>query len=215
MKYCTLDRILLSINRELGDSPFSETDIVEWVGEAMEFLQVLPILQESVKFIKVKENKAYIPDGLVHILQIAKLEEEIVLTQFLEKTMTINEESPCECEAKFDCKDNSYKWEYKSWVTSEVRTRGFSPIRLANKVFFKSLVCKGDDYDKLHHSCENEYSILKGVRPELLFSFKDGIVAISYVRILTDPDTGYPLIPDQADFIAAIQYYLSGKFLKL
>lgn len=211
MKYCTLDRILLSINRELGELPFSETDIVEWVGEAMEFLKVLPILEESVKFIKVKDNKASLPDGLVHILQLSKLEEELVLTEFIEKSLALEDDSSCDCEAKFDCKDNSYKWEYRSWVTSEVRTKGFSPIRLANNVYFKSLVCKEKDYDKLYHSCQHEYSLSKGMHPELIFSFKDGIVALSYVRLLTDPETGYPLIPDQADFISAIQYYLKWK----
>lgn len=211
MKYCSVYRILLSVNRELGDIPFSETDLVEWIGEAMEFLNVLPILEESVKFLKVKDNKATLPKGLVHILQLAKLEKEIVLTQFLERNIKTVDRDPCETDYKLDCTDNSFIWEYRSWIKSDIRTSGFSPIRLSNHSFFKSLVCKENDYDKLYHSCDHEYSILKGESPELLFSFKDGIVALSYVRLLTDSETGYPLVPDQADFISAVQYYLKWK----
>lgn len=43
------------------------------------------------------------------------------------------------------------------------------------------------------------------------FTFKDGVVICTYSRLLTDPATGHPLIPDNANYLEAICYYIKWK----
>lgn len=214
IKYTTVDRLLSIINRELGEANvFTDEDIVEWVGEAMEFLSVYPVLEESVKFLDVKDYKAPLPKNLMHILQIAKLESSYFLEEFVETVKTPKKENPCEpkqCDC-YNSKEEAFEYSYKSWINYTKHNDGFIPIRLSDNAFLKSLVCKEDNYKELYESSQEEYTIIGNESKELLFNFKEGIVAISYVKMATDKSTGYPLIPDHADFIAAITYYIKWK----
>lgn len=214
IKYTTVDRLLSIINRELGEANvFTDEDIVEWVGEAMEFLSVYPVLEESVKFLDVKDYKAPLPRNLMHILQIAKLESSYFLEEFVETVKTPKKENPCEpkpCDC-YNSKEETFEYSYKSWINYTKHNDGFIPIRLSDNAFLKSLVCKEDNYKELYESSQEEYTIIGNESKELLFNFREGIVAISYVKMATDKSTGYPLIPDHADFIAAITYYIKWK----
>ena len=72
LKYVTIDRIFSKINRDLKGTEINESDVIEWIGEALEFLEVPQILVEDVKFLKVKDYHAEVPQGLHMITQIAK-----------------------------------------------------------------------------------------------------------------------------------------------
>ncbi len=63
--------------------------------------------------------------------------------------------------------------------------------------------------ENLYSSCQDEYTI---VQDQLRFSFKEGFVALAYLRQVTDEETGYPMIPDDESAKAAITYYLAWKF---
>lgn len=216
MEYVGTDRILSIIDRELGEAnSFTEDDLIEWVGEAMGFLSVFPILEEKVRFLTVKDFKATIPQGLVHILQLAKLDKQEYMELFT-KSEEKPKEDKCGCEASEEetgCPkvDDYLPLTYTTWVRKCEEIGGFTPIRLSNHNFFKTLVCKEKNYEKIYQAANDEYSIIGTSNPELLFSFKDGIVALSYASIATDKDTGYPLIPDQSDFISAVTYYIKWK----
>lgn len=72
LKYVTIDRIFSKINRDLKGTDLNESDVIEWIGEALEFLQVPQVLVEDVKFLTVKDYHVEVPDGLHMITQIAK-----------------------------------------------------------------------------------------------------------------------------------------------
>jgi hypothetical protein len=55
---------------------------------------------------------------------------------------------------------------------------------------------------------EDEYTI---VGDRLRFSFKDGFVAIPYVRQKIDSTTGFPMVPDNIYARSAINYYVIWK----
>ena len=103
------------------------------------------------------------------------------------------------------------QYEYLDWASSKSIYTKYSPVRLANHVFFNSLVCKDDNAEDLYTSCGrgDEYTI---AGDQLRFSFESGFVAIAHSRTPLDPETGYPMIPDDESCRAAITYYLGWKF---
>ncbi len=100
------------------------------------------------------------------------------------------------------------QYEYGPFRNSSYFQRDWEPVRLSNHSFFNTLVCREEQFKELYSSSENEYTI---VQDKLRFSFKEGFVAISYLRQPTDPETGYPMIPDDESIRAAITYYLGWK----
>ena len=112
-----------------------------------------------------------------------------------------------------DCETPSYKpffdlkWEYQPWINSGYYQERFTPVRLSSSVFFNSLVCKEKD-QSLYSSCIDEYSIVGTVEKKLRFSFKDGYIALAYMRTAIDEKTGFPLIPDNQSCLMAITYYI-------
>jgi len=72
LKYVTIDRIFAKLNRDLKGTDLNESDVIEWIGEALEFLEVPQVLVEEVKFLTVKDYHADMPDNLHLLTQIAK-----------------------------------------------------------------------------------------------------------------------------------------------
>lgn len=106
------------------------------------------------------------------------------------------------------------KYEYSLWMTNTYYRDTYTPVRLANHSFIGSLVAEEDESIKkgLYDNTRDEYTIVGGF-PNLClrFSFPEGLVALSYVRTMIDEKTGYPLIPDDSSFMAAITYYIKWK----
>lgn len=100
------------------------------------------------------------------------------------------------------------QYEYGDFRCSSFFRRFWTPVRLGNHSFFNSLVCREQQFQELYSSSEDEYTI---VQDKLRFSFKEGFVAISYLRQPIDVETGYPMIPDDESVRAAITYYLGWK----
>lgn len=71
-KFVSIDRVLSKLYRDLGLSDISEIDVIEWTGEALEAIGTVPLLEECVAFIEVKDHKAELPSGLHAIIQVAR-----------------------------------------------------------------------------------------------------------------------------------------------
>lgn len=107
------------------------------------------------------------------------------------------------------------KYEFSGWLGNTYYRENFTPVRLANHSFIGSLVAEVKDevnHRLYNQSTIDEYTIVGGY-PNLClrFSFKEGLVALSFVRAKVDEETGYPLIPDNSLFINAISYYIKWK----
>lgn len=103
------------------------------------------------------------------------------------------------------------QYEYLGWVHSKSFRTKFTPVRLASHTFFNTLVCQTTQGDGLYNNTNylsDEYTI---VQDQLRFSFKDGLVAVAYLRTKVDSATGYPMVPDDESAKAAITYYLGWK----
>jgi len=143
LKYVTIDRVFSKMGRDLKGTELNESDVIEWIGEALEFLKVPQILEEKVSFLKVEDYHAEMPSNLHMITQIAKNKENKIECTCESTEEGVVEGTTCDCceEAKFLNLD----WTYTLWTSSPEYLRNFSPVRLATGTFFNSLVCKEKD----------------------------------------------------------------------
>lgn len=104
------------------------------------------------------------------------------------------------------------QWEYNIWRNSEFFNRDFIPVKLSDHTFFNSIVCKESNKDLYKYiPNQEEYTIAGTINKKLRFSFKEGLIALAYLRTAIDKETGYPLIPDNESYMAAITYYIKWK----
>jgi hypothetical protein len=228
IRFTSLDRILSKLYRDLGLEEISETDVIEWSGEALEFLSNVTLYEPAVALLEVKNYTAKLPQGLHNIVQLVRDNLYIKPNKCEEKE-----------EAKFyvadilkDCGvcnnctvENFLKIDVDSWVLTDYNNSfnvtvilntvlqnksRYTPIRLSNHTFFNSLVCQEEDID-IYKSCQDEYTIIDDI---LRFSFKDGFILLSYNRQMLDKETGYPLVPDDVSVISAITYYITWKYFQ-
>lgn len=93
------------------------------------------------------------------------------------------------------------------WVSSSYYQANYTPVRLAVHSFFDTVVCQEEGWETLYRTVKDEYV---PDWPFLKFSFKEGSVAIAYLRNKTD-DRGLPLIPDRVEYLQAITAYVRWK----
>ena len=252
LNYTSVERVFSKIVRDLGHDQFSETDVIEWVGDALDAMKAVDILEEAIAFVEVKNHQACMPRFANSIIQIARNNEwslenrEGCTTAALLEQLTIPSQEDCPpCNRELGCQDVRYipvdslgnpifeedRYEYRpninvlaeyiDWVRCDAFRRKWSPVRLKNHTFFDSLVCRetGIDTDGLYtnnsgrvRNIEDEYTIVGYDRNNpgnttLRFSFREGFVAIAYLRQHLD-DRGYPLVPDSYSHLTAITYYV-------
>lgn len=70
--YVSMDRVLSKIYRDLGLEEISETDVVEWAGEALEAIGAIGLYEEAIAFAEVNNHQIDLPNGLHSITQIAR-----------------------------------------------------------------------------------------------------------------------------------------------
>ena len=217
---------------------FSESDVIEWTGEALEAIDAVTMLEECVEFSEVKNHMVELPKFTNSIVMIAEHNGDYINTTPLNIIESLEENSKT-CEHKTDCSCENvtqkyipvdhtgypifdgdvYEWqpninvqaEYINWSTCDVYKDKWTPVRLANHAFFNSIVCQEPDSDKLYQNSRSEYTIIggKGIR----FSFQTGYVAISYLRQKLD-ENNYPMIPDHYAYTTAITKYVTMKLME-
>lgn len=218
--YVSIDRIFSKYIRE-GGTEFEEGDVVEWVGEALEFIGAIKYYEEAIHFADVKNHQCELPKWLHSIIQIARntctdslaknsicdsdvaqsISEEIfTLFTTSKNSLVLNDEEIPYYKSFFDLKCG-----FNTWCGSGLYNNCYAPVRLATNTLFNSLVCN----TSCNNYSNNEYKIIKG--KTIRFSFKEGSVAIPYTRQVVDDETGYPLVPDNISYTTAITWYIKLK----
>lgn len=227
-----IDRIIRNTGFDID-----ELDLITWIGEAMFEMEVSNTLEERVAFGEVEDHRIKLPKGLRFINQIARhnsynkkwktkklcgygeaYRQDVDLNMLC--PVNIYEDTPENCCEKIEtdcngCAILDHKKVYyipyfdvlmnnNSLSNNNYYKKNYTPVRLKNHSFFNSLVCKEDT--ELYSSYYDEYNIV-GKQSELLFSFKEGSVAISYKRTILDED-GYPMVPDRIEFQKAVESYV-------
>jgi hypothetical protein len=238
-QYASIETLLAKLDRDYKDHDFAESDVIEWAGEALEFIGAVPQYEEAVAFIEVKNFQAAVPSGTHAIIQIARNtcwtpQEKCICPQDVVETLT--DEEGVHVPVALDCNGtpvNAYELayyrpyfdlqaEFGNWSISSLHERCFSPVRLSDHTFFNSVVCMpneatGISLEDLYSNCQDEYTLTaKG--KIMRFSFQEGMVAVSYTRQCVD-ENGFPMIPDHTSFLTAITAYIRlmherGQFYK-
>ena len=212
MKTVTVDTIFNSLGRNFKDNQVDEIDVIEWIGEALEHMKVPQIQEEAVSFLEVKDFECLLPQGFNMVLQIAASTNTVDLGQvamyFKSDIVQSEEDLVYNDDGEIDLLlTPAYSLKYNTWVSSGTYNNYFEPVRLSNNTFFNSIVCKEKKVIP-YANCRHEYTV---VDDRLRFSFKEGIIALSYLKTKTDKTTGYPLIPDDISYITAVTYYIKWK----
>ena len=237
-QYVTVDTILSKYLRDFRGNELNEDDAIEWIGEALGHMKMATLSEEAIAFLEIKNYQAELPNGLHYIIQVAKnnawtpTEKTVCTPQIIIEELEPENASECpDCQQPsippvlLDCQGEpigdteiayyrpyfDLQYEYLGWVHSKSFRTKFTPVRLANHTFFNTLVCPNKDSNGLYNNTNylaDEYTI---VEDQLRFSFKEGLVAVAYLRSKVDLETGYPLVPDDESAKAAITYYLSWK----
>ena len=233
MQYTSINTVLGKFHRDLRGNEISESDIIEWAGEALEFLKVNQVQEQAIAFLEVKDFHAEIPKGFQMVLQIARnnrwVEEEKESCTPCVVIDAIEEEVPgcCTDTVVTDCNgfviENNdvveYKpyfdlrFNYQPWINSHYYKSNYTPVRLSNHTLFNSIVCK-EKVDECI-GCTDEYTIVGLQDKRIRTSFQNGSIAMAYLKNAIDDETGYPLIPDQISYITAIVYYIQWKIAQM
>jgi hypothetical protein len=232
--YTTVNRVFSKISRDLGIDDFSESDAVEWAGEALEAIDAVTMLEECVEFIEVKNHSIQLPKFTKSIIQIAQHNGDYsettpsqIVESICEASGAVDPDCKCDTANKYIPVDETgypifdndvYEWqpninvqaEYVNWTGCDLYKNTWTPVRLADHTFFNSVVCQETDSDLLYSNSRSEYTIVGN--STLRFSFQTGYVAISYNRQKLDENM-YPMIPDHISYIEAITKYITMKLM--
>lgn len=261
LQYTSVDRIFAKFSREVT-SIFSEGDLIEMIGEALEFIHTPKAYEPFVAFVEVENHQCAIPKNAHQIVQIARNNrwqgsncsdmcplditaqincndndvDDTPTTSNITKSMSCPCISPSTDAVWLDVNnqpivdyDLAYYRPYfnlrlesfASFSNTSYYKEAYTPVRATTSTMMSGLVCNLDnpnpyynnDYFRGFGDCKSnikdEYGIVAG--SILRFSFKEGMVAIAYTKQLTDPVTGYPMIPDHISHITAITKYITLK----
>ena len=220
--FVSIDRIFSKIVRDLGETSLHEGDVIEWVGEALEFIAATEHYEKAVAFIEVKNHQCKLPTYLHQVVQVARNRCWKGSDDLLCPKASVEEATQdiASVPVALDCYGqpiNDYelayyrpyfdlKWEHSFWYSSTSYNKCYVPVRLGNHTFFDSLVLP--ESSGLY---VDEYTIIN--KDTLRFSFKEGFVAVAYNRQMLDPATGYPMIPDNISYTTAITKYVKMMIL--
>lgn len=218
-QFVSIDRIFSKFIRDIG-TDFSEDDIIEWTGEALDFIGTQRILEPYIAFLEVKNHMAPIPKGCLSIEGIARdnrwtgKKSNIFCPQKVIPTVVATDTTPT-VPVALNCKGtpiNAYelayyrpyfdfKYGYNTFSDTPNFKQHYTSVREATSTFFGTKVNNNIATD-LYRIVEG--SILK-------FSFKEGYIALGCRKSVLDPKTGYPMIPDSISHTTAIVTYISKK----
>lgn len=220
-RFISINTVLAKYYRDARGNDLNETDLIEWAGEALDFMKIPTASEEALAFLKVKDHHAPLPNNLHYIIQIARDMDEELNQCLAPSDVLLNSDIEDTIPIVRDCDGNvieSYsiasttpyfdiKYNYEGWANNGFFRRRFVPVRLANHTLFNTLVCSGIEEDHTRQTGEDEYTI---VGDAIRFSFKEGFVAVPYIRQKLD-EKGMPMIPDNGYAKAAINYYIIWK----
>jgi len=237
VKYFPIEHLYAKLIRDFGDVNVDFGVIVEWVGEALEDMNIAPAMEYGLAIQEVSAYMTPVPDCAVSINAIVKLnvpsvhdaynivceskckveEEEKVQIQVEEPKQVLGR---CCCCVQFIHTSigdplrtiDLLKSHFVS-LSSPFRQNGigntvYEPVYETTYHFFKTPAIREHVLDKVDRW---EFRVVEG--DKILFNFKDGIVMISYLKMMVD-DRGYPMIPSEYKYSEAIYRYVVYKMVE-
>ncbi|MBQ1668359.1 MAG: hypothetical protein II063_10330 [Prevotella sp.] len=224
LNYIPIYSVISDIYRDLGIDDISEADAIEWGVRALKFMDVHGVHDINTEFIEVENYQCPLPSRAHQVLQIARHNSEKKLPKKPAQMFYEVPDNKCGCSEPQPvsgcgcqqppttrlCVCQSYvnNWGfYMPFVINRRcrERREWTLVMPTNNNFFGLGRCERAVSDKF-----DEYSIDNG---RVLFSFKKGIVAISYEAYRSD-ENGVPLIPDDVSATEAITKFIIMKYMQ-
>lgn len=235
MNYTTVDRVLAKLERDYGinSSMASESDLVEWSGEALESIGTVRNYEEAVAVIEVKNGQADLPNGFHAVIQMVRNNrysrvseaDNLCAKELVSQTIPDNDEKPFR-PIVLDCQGQpieeyelayyrpyfDLRWEYDQYSNFYRSNSQYTEIRPAASGLYNSLVCTLNSGRNTDNLTSDTYTVIRN--QVLRFNFKEGQIMLSYLRQQLDEETGYPLVPDDYSTLTAIVEYINMKVAK-
>ena len=236
VKTTSINRILSKIKRNYNNDDLSESDLIEWAGEALDFLNTDKVYKETVGFLKIENYQVEIPAYLHAIIQIAKnncfiacdSENDIKEKDLCPKDVCeiIEKETEQECNKNhhstapvcLDCEGrpiNDYNVAYyRPYFDLIWDYQMWNGSSLYRNCFTPVRLSTNTMFNNM--TCELANKHLESTCKDeyniiggsiLRFNFEKGQVAVSYLKQILD-DEGYPMIPDNIESVTAITKYI-------
>ena len=191
--WISIKTVLASISSTINPTYFREADIIEWSAEAAAKIDMHTQYEMDVKYLQVQDYRVCLPKGLIQIEMVAykhdfTLDDEDLEQDLLDETGASN----------FDDGGAQHLTRFNSpWFANN-----FSPLRLSTSPFALGVHC--DNCVNIDANCEHTYTV--NPNGTITTSFQNGFICISYLRNPLDEE-GYPIIPNNADYIDALTTY--------
>ena len=218
-KYVSSSTIISKVIRDLGVTDINKSDMIEWIGEAIQAIGTNGMKEESVMFLEIANHVADLPSEVSEVVKVYRNHKYDIGDCVLPLEAAVEDEHPveihdvtCGCDIIPDedlprwTRRFERRWEYLDWDVSPLRTNRFTPIALSSAILFSGITCEAIN-EGLSTCSGEEYQLQNGV---IKTSFPTGQVAIAYRHTPLDSE-GYPMIPDLYSVQAAITHYISYK----
>ena len=235
VKLVSIERIIAGLYRDAGigsAQELSENDLIEWAGEALEFIGAYPQYQEAVDYVEVSDYRAEVPCGFHKLVQIAYKTTggdacgcAIKIKSSDGSTSSCNS-STCGCDSSLTATVDpcaavtqaedaivtqakqlvDYHLTYRFMNTSAYYQH-YKPMRLASSSFSRGKLAHCENCINISATCDEEYSI---DHPYIRTSFKKGKLCIAYIKQPLD-ERGWPMIPDTVSYVEAVKRYIIYK----
>lgn len=243
-KYVSIDRIFAKMSRDLGEDFIEESNVIEWAGEALEFIGAVKFYEEAVAFIEIKNHQCVLPAGMHAVIQIARnnrwsknindnpfcpkrvVEELVVESPFIEPDddcSTCGGKSVVPDWILLDCNGqplNDYDVAYyRPYFDFKYGYNVFSQSSFYRSNFTPVRLKTNSFFNEL--VCKEQGHVNYGpdeytiVQGKIArFNFQEGGVAVAYLRQVMDAETGYPMIPDNISYTTAIVKYITMRIME-
>ena len=218
-KYVSSSTIISKVIRDLGVTDINKSDMIEWMGEAIQAIGTNGMKEESVMFLEIANHVADLPSEVSEVVKVYRNHKYDIGDCVLPLEAAVEDEHTveihdvtCGCDIIPDedlprwTRRFERRWEYLDWDVSPLRTNRFTPIALSSAILFSGVTCEAIN-EGLSTCSGDEYQLQNGA---IKTSFPTGQVAIAYRHTPLDSE-GYPMIPDLYSVQAAITHYISYK----
>lgn len=221
VRYISVYSIIRQVYRDLGVDDINESDAIEWAADAVEQMSIKQNYIINTAFLDIENYHCELPANVTKVLQVAKHGKCEKLPKFPQTIIMEVDSDPCGCntiDVQCGCKTVKKHNPHLQFCSSFVRNFGmvfnintfrndcrrWYEVEPTGNNYFNSGVCNGGEHtDALQYRIENG---------NLLVSFENGVVAVSYVTPMFDED-GMPMIPDDVSAREAVSKYIAMKIM--
>lgn len=205
------------INRlTIDKSQYEEEDIIEWIINGLDIMNIKKAYQQEVLMIEVNNHKAILPCDLIQIEMVASPIENCLFNDDINNNSELKD---CECSIEYNkdyinkiSNNNNFKvvGNYSRFFNSNYFKKNFQVLKLTNLPFASKYHC--NTCPNINSNCEITYSL--SPNGYISTPFENGIICLAYLKYAKDEDDEY-IIPDNEDLIQALANWCMSKHWEL